>query len=73
MKKLLNIIIFLTIGLNSIVYESAEDKTTKGWSIYNNISHATIKNIYDKEKKSRVILLKSKDTSASFRLPLRLR
>jgi len=70
MKKVLNIIIFVTIGLNAIVYETAEDKTTKGWSVYNNISNATIKNIYDKEKKSRVISLSSDDSRTGYMLAL---
>ncbi|HHC11265.1 MAG TPA: DUF5011 domain-containing protein [Campylobacterales bacterium] len=70
MKIFLNIIIFLTIGLNAIVYEDAQDKTTKGWSVYNNISNATIKNVYDKEKKSRVILLGSKDSRTGYMLEL---
>jgi len=69
MKKVLNIII-LTMGLNAIVYETAEDKTTKGWSVYNNISNATIKNIYDKEKKSRVISLSSDDSRTGYMLAL---
>jgi len=70
MKKIINIILYLTISINATVYETAEDKTTKGWSVYNNISNATIKNIYDKEKKSRVISLSSKDTRTGYMLAL---
>ncbi len=70
MKKIFNIIFYLTIGINATVYETAEDKTTKGWSIYNNISNATIKNIYDKDKKSRVIFLNSEDSRTGYMLEL---
>lgn len=39
-----------------IIYEDAEDRTTTRWKIYDNSpSGATIKNIYDEDKGSRVI------------------
>jgi hypothetical protein len=60
----------MTISLNAVVYEDAEDKNTKGWSIYNNIANATIKNVYDKEKKSRVILLEGDDSRTGYMLSL---
>ncbi|NOZ89699.1 MAG: DUF5011 domain-containing protein [Epsilonproteobacteria bacterium] len=70
MIKFLTIIFFLTITLNATIYEDAEDKTTKRWSIYNNVSDATIKNIYDKKKKSRVIALSSDDSRTGFMISL---
>jgi len=70
-NRIISIISFLSISfLNATIYENGEDKSTKGWSIYNNISNATIKNIYDKEKKSRVISLSSDDTRVGYMFPL---
>jgi hypothetical protein len=70
-NRIISIISFLSISfLNATIYENGEDKTTKGWSVYNNISNATIKNIYDKEKKSRVISLSSDDTRVGYMFPL---
>jgi len=70
MIRILNIILFGVIALNAVVYEDAEDNKTTGWSIYNNIANATIKNIYDKDRKSRVIMLHSDDTRTGYMFSL---
>ncbi len=59
MKKIV-FIISLSSMLSSTIYENAEDKLTRRWKAFSD-KDSTIKNIYDKEKKSRVIFLKSKD------------
>ena len=44
--------------LSAIEYEDAEDKKTSGWVVYDNSpSNATITNIFDNKRKSRVIKL----------------
>lgn len=50
-----------------LVLENAEDGTTSGWSIYDNDpTGATISNIYDGTKKSKVIYLAGQNTSNGF-------
>jgi hypothetical protein len=68
MKKIV-FIIFLSSMLSSTIYENAEDKLTRRWKAFSD-KDSTIKNIYDKEKKSRVIFLKSKDLKNGFILNL---
>jgi hypothetical protein len=68
MKKIL-LIIPIIIFLHSKIYENGEDKSTKRWRLLNPIN-STIKNIYDKEKKSRVIFLKSKNMRDGFVLKM---
>ncbi|MBZ0158207.1 MAG: hypothetical protein K8I29_18580 [Alphaproteobacteria bacterium] len=51
------------------VYEDAEDKTTQGWDIYDNDpSGATISNVYDRGRASRVIKLSGSGTKNGYRL-----
>jgi hypothetical protein len=70
MKKLLITLLIYTGSSYATVYENSQDKTTKRWKPYNNISKATIKNIYDKKKKSRVIFFKSQDSRNGYMLPM---
>jgi len=50
-------IVLLTHFINATTYENAEDGTTNGWSAYSTNSNiATITNIVDSEKNSKVIL-----------------
>ena len=54
---------------SSTVYEDAENGNTAGWDIYdNNPSGATITNVYDSVKKSRVIQLSGSYTNNGYRL-----
>ncbi len=59
-----------TISLSATVYENGNSKNTKKWKPYNNVSITTIKNIYDKDKKSRVIFFKSDDSRNGYMLPM---
>ena len=61
-------IVAKTLPLTSmVVYEDAEDGNIDGWAIYDNYPYgASIKNVYDEEKKSRVIELKSHGTGNGF-------
>jgi len=57
------------LGSNTIVYENAEDGTTKGWEVTdNNPSGATISNFYDAERHSNVIELDGSGTKNMYRL-----
>ena len=64
---LVSSLLLWTIPLFATVYENAEDKTTIGW-ITKNKSIATIKNVYDTNRKSRVIRLKGDGKETNFRL-----
>ncbi len=53
----------------STVYEDAEDGNTVGWDIFDNRpSGASITNVYDNDKRSRVIQLSGSSTSNGYRL-----
>ncbi|CAA6799482.1 MAG: Calcium-binding acidic-repeat protein (ARP) [uncultured Sulfurovum sp.] len=56
--------------LFSTIYENAENKKTTKWSLINNTSAGTIKNIYDKNKKSRVIQFLGEHTKSVYILKL---
>jgi len=64
MNKIL-LIIPITVILHSTIYENGEDKSNRRWKPFNNID-STVKNIYDREKGSRVIFLKSKNMRDGF-------
>jgi len=50
-------------------YEDAQDGTTKGWDIYDTYpGGASIKNVYDSERQSRVIQLTGSETENGYRL-----
>ena len=51
---------------NVIVYEDAENGNTNGWHIHD--GKGKITNIYDKDKKSRVISLKGNGVSTAYRM-----
>ena len=70
MKKLVKLILLCTVSLSATVYENGNSKNTKNWKLYNNISVATVKNIYDKDKKSRVISFKSDDSRNGYMLSM---
>ena len=52
------------------IYEDAENKKTTKWSLLSNNSAGTIKNIYDKNKKSHVIQLLGEQTKSVYILKL---
>ncbi len=53
--------------VSEVVYEDAEDGNIDGWAIYDNYpSGAYIKNVYDTQKKSRVIQLHGHKTANGF-------
>jgi hypothetical protein len=70
MKKLVKALLLYTCSISAIVYENGEDRTTKKWELYNSVSKATVKNIYDKDKKSRVLYFKSDDIRNGYMLPM---
>ncbi len=70
MQKLVKLILLSTVSLSAIVYENGNSRNTKKWKSYNNVSVVTIKNIYDKDKKSRVITFKSDDSRNGYMLPM---
>ncbi len=70
MQKLVKLILLCTISLSATVYENGNSKNTKKWKPYNNVSIVTVKNIYDKDKKSRVIFFKSDDSRNGYMLPM---
>ncbi|MCH9740300.1 MAG: DUF5011 domain-containing protein [Epsilonproteobacteria bacterium] len=56
----------------SINYEDAEDETTEGWSIYINSSgEATVSNVFDDVKQSRVIVLQGSGKGDGYMLGAR--
>jgi len=65
------VIFFILIGsiLEARVYENAEDRSTKRWRAFND-RDSVIENIYDREKQSRVIFLKSATMKNGFILKL---
>jgi len=68
----LTIIIFLLLTVESFstVYEDAEDNRSDGWSIYGDSSTTTIRNIYDNERESRVIVLNSQKNQNGYMLEM---
>ena len=70
MKKLIQVFLLCSCGVSATLYENGEDKSTKRWEIYNQISDASIKNIYDRDRQSRVILFKSDDIRNGYMLPM---
>jgi hypothetical protein len=64
--------IFILNPLLATLYEDAEDQATTGWEIYDNSpAGATITNIMDNQKNSRVIELKGAGRSNSYTLGAR--
>ena len=71
MKSLIIIIfLLLSTNLSAKLYENAEDNITKRWVLYSGELTSTIKNIYDIDKKSRVIFLDSQDNQNGYMLAM---
>ena len=54
--------------LYATVYENADDKKTTKWKVLQSFETGTVKNIYDKKKRSRVIKLKGSGTKSAYLL-----
>ena len=65
---LISSLILWTIPTVATTYEDAEDNVTIGWVIYGNIDDATIENVEDVERESRVIKLTGDGKSTGYRL-----
>ena len=70
MRNLILITILFTVTLYSTIYENGNSKRGKRWKIYNKSSLSVVKYIYDRDKKSRVVLLKGKDIKSGYMLPM---
>ncbi len=70
MRNLILITIIFTLNLYSTIYENGSGKKSNRWKIYNKSSLSVIKYIYDRDKKSRVVLLKGKDIKSGYMLPM---
>lgn len=64
--KLFAISIILSTLLFSTTYENASSKSTKKWHLLKQFAKGKIKNIYDKNKKSRVIQFKGDGTKSVY-------
>ena len=61
--------ILLTSYINASVYADAENKLTNDWMVYDNApSYAKIRNVYDSQKKSRVISFLGQGTKNGYML-----
>ena len=65
------VLLLLSNTLYAIVYESAEDKSVKGWELLAPFKVGSISNIYDKKHKSYVIKLDGAGTQSAYRLKLK--
>ena len=70
MRNLILITILFTVTLYSTIYENGSSKKSNKWKIYNKSSLSVVKYIYDRDKKSRVVLLKGKDIKSGYMLPM---
>lgn len=66
-------LLLLLMFLNShqlfaIIYENAEDTKSTRWQLLDASSLGTVENIYDEQKKSRVIRLKGEETKSAYQL-----
>ena len=69
--KLFFIYMFLLLSSGELLaktYENAEDKKTKRWQTLQEFSKGTVTNIYDKNKKSRIIKLDGNFTRSAYQL-----
>ncbi len=57
-----------TVPLVATVHEDAEDKTTTGWVIYGDTVDASVINVEDSERGSRIIKLQGERKKTQFRL-----
>jgi len=65
------ILLINTNTLFAIIYENAEDKKNNKWSVIKSYAKGKIENIYDKEKKSRVIQFKGEGTKSTYVLKMK--
>ena len=61
-------VVLWTMPTYATTYEDAEDNATTGWVIYDGTSDATIENVEDEERGSRVIKLTGNGRNTGFRL-----
>jgi len=62
------LLLLFSTPLFSTVYENAENKKTDKWYLLKDFSTGSVKNIYDKKKKSRVIKFEGESTRTAYRL-----
>ena len=67
-KVILASLLLWTIPMFATTYEDAEDNTTIGWVIYGDTDSATVANIYDSDRESRVIELTGNGKETGYRL-----
>jgi len=65
---LLSSLILWTIPTFATIYEDAEDNATTGWRISGDATDATIKNVFDIERGSRVIKLTGNKKETGYRI-----
>jgi len=54
-------------NINATIYENAQNKNTTGWRVYDDrVSGAVIRNVYDSDRKSRVIEFDGSSTSNGY-------
>ena len=72
MLKFFLLKLFSIVFLSALVYEDAEDKSTKRWTLVSPENKGTITNIFDKARKSRVIKLDGNGTKSIYKLAVPL-
>ena len=70
MRLIIIIFSLLISTLEATIYEDAEDNQIKRWIPYSGATIASINNIYDKERDSRVIFLDSEDSQNGYMLAM---
>jgi hypothetical protein len=60
----------LIINLSALVYEDAEDSSTKRWQVVSSEYEGKISNIFDKTKKSRVLRFDGNGTKSIYQLDI---
>jgi hypothetical protein len=60
----------LIINLSALVYENAEDLSTKRWKVVSSEYEGKISNIFDKAKKSRIIRFDGNGTKSIYQLDI---
>jgi len=69
-KNLFVVVLFIVFSgmLYATVYENADDKKNTKWKVLQSFEAGTVSNIYDKQKRSRVIKLKGAGTKSAYLL-----
>lgn len=70
MLKVFLLILLFFINLSALVYEDAEDKSTKRWVTVSSKYQGTISNVLDKAKKSQVIKFEGNGTRSIYQLEI---